>query len=340
MQAICMFLPESDESFARLPQTVADYWEWQANATGLFPYWGRYHWVLQTYLYLKDAGLPVQIVQHLPSQGVIVTHFDCVDYGFRPSRDQTLVIMLVDREVAHPHAHLHVTHNPVQRLPYGMSHAYMPPWPQIGLIPRDPSRGDRFERVGYFGDALNLDPTLSEGSFRERVSALGLELCVPAPGRWHDFSSMDAIIALRKAGRDNAFLNKPSLKLFNAWLAGVPAILGHESAYRHAGRPGVGYIEATSADDLIRGLEKLQHEPATRQGIVRFGRQAVTDFEPARTVERWSRLIRDTIDPLHEAQTSSRVRRAAHALQGSVLERILWRRPGHFLTHSMQPLGS
>ena len=55
---VSFYLPETEETYLELPKSVAEYWAWQSAAVGLFPYWGRYHWVLQTYLYLKDAGLP------------------------------------------------------------------------------------------------------------------------------------------------------------------------------------------------------------------------------------------------------------------------------------------
>ena len=38
---------------------------------------------------------------------------------------------------------------------------------------------------------------------------------------------------------------KPPSKLFNSWLAGVPAVLGHESAYRAERRSDLDYIEVS-----------------------------------------------------------------------------------------------
>ena len=79
---ICFLLPEPDAVLAALPRNIGDYWEWQGSAAEITPYWGRYHWVLQSYLYLKAAGLPVTLCNEIPARGVIITHFDCVDYGF------------------------------------------------------------------------------------------------------------------------------------------------------------------------------------------------------------------------------------------------------------------
>lgn len=330
MEPIQFFLPETEEVFARLPSTVGEYWDWQATATGLFPYWGRYHWVLQTYLYLKDAGLPVRLVRTLPEAGIIATHMDCVDYGFRPNRNQILVIMLVDREVPHPHAHLHITHNPVQGLPWGISHRYMPPWPQIGLIPRDPRRGDTFETLGYFGYENNLVPAIRDAGFQQQLAALGVRLEIPPPATWHDFSQVDAIVAIRSFGRDQPLLSKPSLKLYNAWLAGVPAIFGHETAYRAEGEPGKGYLEATTPDELLACVSRLRRDPQGRRAIVERGRALVRQFEPERNVMRWKSLLVQEFDQAglrHHRQFGGRLLRS---LKGSILERTLWRQQGRF----------
>jgi len=326
----CFLLPEPDSVLEALPSSIAEYWQWQGSAAQLTPYWGRYHWVLQTYLYLKDAGLPVVLRNTMPPRGVIITHFDCVDYGYRPTPEQLLVIMLVDREVPHPRARLHVLHNPLQRLPLGLRHCYMPPWPQIGLLPRDPARGERFETLGYFGYPHNLHADIVAESFQRQIADLGLRMFVPPPAAWHDFREVDCVMAVRNFGRDTSHLNKPSLKLFNAWLAEAPAILGHETAYREEGRPGWGYLEATTPDELLEAIRLLRDEPARRRALVDHGRAAVRAFSVDRTVERWRELLQQLALPNAApgaAATFGALRRSA---MGAVRERVLWRRPGWF----------
>lgn len=330
MREIFFYLPEDDASFARLPGSIDDYWDWQASTPGLAKYWGRYHWVLQTYLYLRQGGLPVHLCNQLPQAGIIVTHLDCVAYDFRPGSGQTLVVLLVDRETPHPHAHLHITHNPVQGLPFGMAHRYMPPWPQVGLIPRDSGRGDSFTRIGYFGYDNNLDPAFAAAEFQAQMAELGLQFHIPPPSAWHDFSTVDAVVAIRKFGRDDPFLNKPSLKLFNAWLADVPAVLGHETAYRHDGKPGVDYLEATTPADVLSALRNLKLDVAQRHAMVAQGRLAVEPYKPASTVARWGRLIDAVLRPLDQAYAPPSTRRALKAITGPVLERLLWRQAGRF----------
>jgi hypothetical protein len=328
--AVCFLLPESDAVLAALPQTISDYWAWQGTAAELTPYWGRYHWVLQTYLYLKAAGVPVTLRNEMPARGVIVTHFDCVDYGFKPSPEQYLVVLLVDREVPHPRAHLHVLHNPLQRLPMGLRHAYMPPWPQIGLVPRDAARGDRFETLGYFGYPHNLHPDLSTDAFQDELRALGLRLVVPPPAEWHDFSGIDCLVAIRNFGRDVPHYNKPSLKLINGWLAEVPTILGHETAYRAEGQPGRGYLEATDAAEVLAALRELRDDPARRHALVAHGRAAMRDFEVDRTVGRWRLLLQQAVAAGRTPPSASMLVAMRRGAAGALRERVLWRRPGWF----------
>lgn len=330
MNEIHFYLPESAEAFASLPRRVEDYWEWQSSAAGISAYWGRYHWVLQTYLYLLQAGLPVKLVGEMPDEGIVLTHRDCVEYDHRPSDRQLLVIMLVDRDVPLPRAAFHITHNPTQRLPFHMPHAYMPPWPQIGLIPRAVARGERFASVGYFGYEANLDPAIFTDRFRELLSSLQLELVIPPPAKWHDFSEIDAILAIRTLGRRDAHLNKPSLKLFNAWLAGVPAILGHESSCRFEGQPGTGYLEATSSEELEQCVRRLAQDPQLRSRIVSHGRSSVQAFTPERTAARWAALIERHLIPRYVRLRRGGIGPALQKARGSVLERLLWRVPGRF----------
>lgn len=324
------FLPESDAVHATLPGSIADYWAWQGQATLSTPYWGRYHWVLQTYLYLKEAGLPVVLVNTMPAAGVIVTHIDCVEYGFKPTAQQFFIALLVDRETAHPRADLHVLHNPVQRLHLGLKHCYMPPWPQIGLIPRDDARADRFAVLGYFGYPNNQHSSLSAPSFLKKIEALGLRMYVPAAAEWHDFSGVDCIMAIRDLGRTKGHLNKPSLKLLNAWIAGVPAILGYELAYRAEGQPNVGYLEATSADEVLDVLSVLQSDVQRRRSIVEYGRHAAKAYEISKTVERWRVLLAKAVLAAQAKGASGPIRRLENRSIGALRERVLWRRPGWF----------
>ena len=93
---IChFFLPEEDLS--SFPGSIEDYWDWQTDTIGLFPWWGRYHWVLQTHLFLKKAGFLTRITNEMPDRGIVITHRDLLPDELRPNAETFFVCLLVDR---------------------------------------------------------------------------------------------------------------------------------------------------------------------------------------------------------------------------------------------------
>jgi hypothetical protein len=327
---LCFYLPCSEDEYGRLPRDLKDYVPWQASETALTPFLGRYHWVLQTCLQLREAGMDARLVRTLPEEGVVFSHVECLDYGIRPTARTMFVPMLVDKDVPLPHGAIHVTHNPRQRLPLGLRQHYIPPWPQIGLVPRSAARGDRFETVAFIGYPGNLHPALADDDFAARLATLHLRLVIPPPHAWHDFSEIDGVLAVRTFGRAERHLNKPALKLYNAWAAGVPAVLGFETAYRSDGRPGVDYLEATDADEVFQCLMHLATEPLLRAGIVGAGREAMQARSEARLRTLWLQFIEGSVLPLYRNRIHDPLNRAAFQMAGAVRERLLWRRPAWF----------
>ena len=327
---VYFYLPCCEPEFLRLPKRLQDYSTWQHTETELSPFMGRYHWVLQTYLQLCEAGAEVELVRELPSVGIVLSHVECFDYGIRPSSRTMLVSMLVDKDIPLPHAALHVTHNPVQRLPLRLRQQYIPPWPQIGLVPRSMARGARFETVAFVGYPENLHPELASENFARRLAALGLHLVIPLPAAWHDFSDIDVVLAVRNFGRTQKHLNKPALKLYNAWLAHVPAVLGFESAYRQEGNPGVDYLEATNADEVFHALKRLAADPEFRLGIVAAGATRIASRSESHLRRLWMDLLEDQLLPRYARWSRDVVFRIALRMAGAVYERLLWRRPAWF----------
>ena len=88
--------------------------------------------------------------------------------------------------------------------------------------------------------------------------------------KWPDYSSVDGIIAVREFGPQTAN-RKPATKLYNSWLAGVPAILGAESAFRFEGNPGEDYLEVTSMKEVFQSIESLMTDVNLRMQLVSRG---------------------------------------------------------------------
>lgn len=324
------FLPCTQAQLQRMPRRIEDYVDWQNSETELNPFLGRYHWVLQPYLHLAAAGADVRLTHSLPDAGIVFSHVECLDYGIRSTATRMVVAALVDKEVPLPHAVLHLTHNPVQRLRFGVPSRYMPPWPQIGLLPRDPARGERFETLYFVGNRENLHPFFASAEFEAHLRRLGLRLVIPPPSGWHDFSDADAVLAVRNFGLAEPHLNKPALKLHNAWRASVPAVLGYESAFRAEGQPGVNYLEALTGEAVVAAIEQLAQQPAQRRAIVQAGNEAARDFADAAIRAEWLNLLNDDLLPRYAAWRSRPWLRLATGLRGAVWERVLWRHPASF----------
>lgn len=120
------YLPCTDAQFERLPRKLSDYAQWQASETELNPFLGRFHWVLQTQPHLQAAGVDSRLTNRPGEAGILYSHVECLPYGIRPSKKQLLIAALVDKDVPLPYAFLHVTHNPVQRLPFFPASLHQP----------------------------------------------------------------------------------------------------------------------------------------------------------------------------------------------------------------------
>jgi hypothetical protein len=273
---------------------------------------GPYNWTLQTYCRLKSYGFGCELVDRMPSKGIVFTHRDYLDDSFQPSSHLLLVCLQADR-FPHPYAQIHIVQNPKQVVTrsnkFGSKY-FLPHWPQPGLIPRDPNRGDRFENLGYFGVEKQLAPELLEPSYQEELNQLGLKNCTintehtNQQYRWNDYSQIDLFVAVRSFRKREEYLRKPATKLYGAWHAGVPAILGYESAYRAERQSELDYIEVASVKELLTAIERLRDDLPWRKAIIENGKQRAKETEPTHLTERWIEAIETVAIPMYEAWCS------------------------------------
>lgn len=272
---------------------------------------GIYAWTLQTYLRLKETGFPCKLTNQLPRQGIILFHKNVTERADIQPGASRLLICLQGDTLPHTNAQLHVVQNPcdasLQKRAY-----FIPHWPQPGLLPREPARGSRFETVAFFGHKLNLDPVFNTSIWQQQLAQRGLRWISIANNNhwldyttlnngWNDYRQIDAIVAIRRF-QDNPprYFNKPATKLYNAWLAGVPAILGQESAYQATGKVGVNYLEANSLDDVLIALERLKCSVTWRQSIVEMGRIQALAHQPDVITQRWQKFLETVAVPAYE----------------------------------------
>jgi hypothetical protein len=321
---IYFYLPECD--LETVPSRIEDYWEWQTATEGLSPWWGVYHWVLQTFLYLRQAGFPCRLTNNLPDDGILISHRDYLGLNLWPKKNLVVVCLLVDRPIPHPYAHFHVVHRAGQNAGFAHRSRHLPPWPQVSLMPRDPARGNRFETVGYFGYEVNLVDELRSDQFRMDLKELGLNFYVPPPSEWNDFRNIDAVVGIRSFGRKKYYgkirwpiSTKPALKLVNAWHAGTPAILGYEPGYRSVRRSDLDFIEANTYDDVLAGLGILAESPALRRQMRENGFERAKEFTPEAIIGQWIKLLSDEVIPYYYAWKANNLHRMAFRAEREIV---------------------
>lgn len=259
---------------------------------------GIYAWTVQTYLRLRDSGFPCELVTgKLPQDGIIVAHRKSLGRRFRPSPKALLVCLKADADF-HSYAHLHVVLNRSDLRPWHPG-VYLPHWPQAGLLPRAPGRGDAWKNAVFFGDRGSLAAEMSGPAWERTLRALELTWDPVEPARWNDFRQADVIVAVRSFDRQR-YPSKPPTKLYNAWHAGVPAILGRELAYQHERQSPLDYLEAGSYAELVEALRRLQADPELRRAMVAHGRQRARESDPAVVTGRWRSFFTDVALPAHE----------------------------------------
>jgi hypothetical protein len=133
-------------------------------------------------------------------------------------------------------------------------------------------------------------------SWAKRLHALGLTWRLIPRQRWHDYSEVDVIVAVRSFNQRD-YRYKPPSKLYNAWRASVPAILGWESAYQANRKSELDYLEVTSVEGAVAALKRLRDEPALRHAMVENGRRRAEEVDPRKVVERWRSFLTDEVLP-------------------------------------------
>ncbi len=258
--------------------TIDPYSSWQEMPRG------EGFWILQTYCFLKHFGLDVKISSTLPSEGVLVFHRRNKSVLFNEKhRDLNKLILVGCRGDLHD---MHVPDFELLQNSYFADYNRrfpMPHWPMPGIVPREKSRGNTIKRIAFKGFSAQLHPDFKTQEWLSFLESLGIEwvqndVAFTHEGGsqfdnsvWADYSDIDLIIAVRPE-RNELHTNKPALKLYNAWHAGVPAILGNEYAYREIGIDGEDYIEANCLEDAKTAISRLIEEPKKYRAMIERGK--------------------------------------------------------------------
>jgi hypothetical protein len=261
---------------------------------------GLYGWILQTFLRLRASGAPVRLDGDPPPSGTVVAHVEYVGRLLEEAPAPGRLFVVSPRMDRGPQlmADLEVVQNASSVGPYQV---FIPFWLQPGLIGRDPSRGTRVDVVTFMGNRQSLHDELASPAWADSLSAIGLFWDIrivtfvkndqlQRGHRWHDFSAVDVVVALRPRAAWPA-QGKPASKLINAWAAGVPAILGPETPYRELRRSPLDYIEVESTADILAALERLRSDPGLYAAMVANGLARAREFQHDRLIEQWTDLL-------------------------------------------------
>jgi len=300
---VCFYLPESclpsAEKRAR----------WQRDQSATLEQGGKIAaaqgWIYRTWMMLERIGCPVDLVHAMPEEGCVVALSGNLPASYRAPAGLFLVGVVAD-SLPHPAAHLHILQNAAhaRRVPRGR---FMPHWPQPGLVPRDKERGMIFERIAFFGTEVNLAAELRTATWLDTVKRdTGVTLEIRGAEHWHDYSEVDAAIAIRDFSGARQ-LHKPATKLYNAWLAGVPFIGGADSAYAAEGEAGVDYLVARSPQEVIAQLRRLKSDPDLRDKLAANGRRKSSSRNPEAITAMWRDLVEERIPVV----AAARLRRTA-----------------------------
>ena len=307
---IYFYLPTSDFP-EQVPDDADHYWVGFRK--------GIYCWTLQTYLNLKNRDFPCKLVDEIPAEGITFAHWDSLPAELVPSDQQLIVCFQADRS-RHPFAQVHIVQNREglrrELMTWGDRYLlagqdyFMPLWSQPGLIPRDLERGDRFENLCFFGLECNLLPEFQAPIWQEQLKDLGVEWrIISAFDQWNDYSQVDGILAVRSF-QHKEFIWKPATKLFNAWHAGVPAILGCETAYRAERKSDRDYLEVESVEETLKVVQRLKTDHALRQAMIQNGFKRAEETTQDQLSDRWINLIQNNLIPSYSRWEQSSSHRA------------------------------
>jgi hypothetical protein len=80
-------------------------------------------------------------------------------------------------------------------------------------------------------------------------------------------------------------------KLWNAWRAGVPAILGPEPGFRDYRQSELDYIEVNNAEEAFQALIRLRDNPNLRRAMVDNGFRRMNECSVEIIIGQWKDFI-------------------------------------------------
>jgi hypothetical protein len=283
-------------------------------------------WIVQTWNRLRRAGHALTMSDQAPREGIIVYH----------KEDQRLLLKRLERGAtpvlvgvrADFRACTYADFEVLQNGFYVDGHRtfFIPHWPQPGLLPRDPQRGDRIERIAFKGFVGNLIPEFrgarwltflrEQDMVFEDDAVRDDSFSNPIRTRFQDYREVDLVLAVRSGNTKS----KPASKLVNAWQAGIPALLSPDHAFEELRESPLDYLPVRNLAEAEAAVLRLKREPGLYRAMIEHGRRRGAEFAVEKIAERWALLLFQTIPRLALAHSSRRYGKRAR------FRRHLWQK--------------
>jgi len=296
-------------------------------------------WIILTYLYLKRKHLNVSISDRfIPGEICVVSSLDlgikdrtfnsfivgCRSDGFQPALCDLTVVQnkaCIDSE----------------------TDIFIPHWPQPGIISRLKERGSTIENIVFKGGDVNLYESFRSPEFKRELEKLGVTLRINGrpenqPVMWHDYSTDDLVLAVRDLTEKDALV-KPASKLINAWIAGVPAFLGPEPAFREQRKSELDYIEVTTPQAVFEAVKLLKSQPELYQKMLANGQKRAEDFTAEKMIERWYEFLAGPVaDGYKRWSKKNQVSRIAEFSLRSIQHKMAGKKATYHRLHGYRPI--
>lgn len=256
---------------------------------------GRNSWIAQSFVRLRRAiearGWTASAGPGFVPGAICVAHRDDTNRFLSPAHASFLVVVRADRAPVAA-CDLAIVQN---ALAPERHERFIPLWPQPGLLERDTRRGVRIERIAYLGRTGSAPAWFRDGHLSRGLQWRGIEFEVRERA-WEDYRDVDLALAARSQ-LPRILQSKPATKLYNAWLAGVPALASPEPAYGELRREPIDFIEVRGARDVLAAVDLLRASPALYRAMVENGRRRATDFTVEAIRRRWLALLESEVVP-------------------------------------------
>lgn len=285
------FLLSEDFLSLRLPCSLSDDW------SGFGASWEGT--IFATILGVRQYGIEVDFGSVLPENRIVIAHPRCFPLKKPTQAWSNYLVCWQQDHMRCDYAHCHIVMNTNQMNASALSifDRYLLPGPrhflhylpEPSLRPRLRNNPDKFQSVGYLGARKNLLPELQTNEWISLLKSNGLCFRVfDEPSLMSNYEAIDAVLALRPLGLQD---QKSPHKLWNAWRAGVPAILGPEPGFRDYRQTELDYIEAENAEEAFQALIRLRDNPVLRRAMIENGFRRIHECSVETIIGQWKDFI-------------------------------------------------